>query len=1063
VTACATPADHTAAVVRICSHCGEENPDRFPRCGFCGTPFAVAPAREVRKVVTVVFSDLKGSTDLGERLDSESLREVMTRYFDVMREALEGHGGTIEKYIGDAVMAVFGLPTLHEDDALRGVRAAAAMQAGLVTLNDELERRWGVRLQNRTGVNTGEVVAGDPTTGQRLVTGDAVNVAARLEQAAGADAVLLGPLTHRLVEEHVETEPLEPLELKGKSERIPAFRLVALRREPRRPRHASAPLVGRVAEMEVLDAALAEMATGTARLVTLLGPPGVGKSRLADEFASRARRDATMLRCRCLSYGRGITFWPLAELVHQAAGIDETDAPDLALVRLAALAGDDSVARRVAAAIGFSTEQFPVDELFWGARKLLERLARRRPLVLLVEDLHSAELTFLDLLEHVVDSADAPLLIVGTARHDLLELRPTWSEGPRAQRLTIDVLSRADTAEVVERLLGDASIPAVARRRIVEASDGNPLFAEQLLNMMIDEGLLSRRDNRWLAADDLEALEMPPSLHALLAARLDQLGAEQRAVIEPAAVVGLEFEVAAVRALAEGAGAAVETHLPVLSRKQLVQPIEAPADDPAYRFRHGLVREAAYQRLLKRARAELHERFAGWAAERYQARARGDELDEILGYHLEQAHRYLDQLGPLDDHARALGAAAAHRLAMAGRRAFDREDMPAAANLLRRASALLGTDDPRRVTLLLALGEAYTDIAEFALAEVALEEVEASDDPATAATATLLRVLARAQAGGGTEWGDRIVTAAGVAIEALEHTGDRGRAATAWRALAWAHGTTGRFGLAAEAADHAVAHAIAAGDDRQRRRASSQYAVAAVYGPTPVPEAIARCREILERAHGDRRTEGLVRSLLARLVAMDGDIPGARELYRAAQRTLQDLGHSTVAASTSLDTCGVEMLAGEPAAAERELRRDYEALEDFGERYLRSTVAGELVRALIAQGRTHEAAAYSAAAEAMAADDDVASQALWRVGRARLLVRAGENRRAVALAAEAVGLLEDTDALVTRADALTDQAEVLTLAGEPERAAEVAEAAVAIHERKGNRAAIAAARAVLAG
>jgi class 3 adenylate cyclase len=1051
--------------VRVCANCGEENPDRFPLCGFCGTPFPTASAQEVRKVVTVVFSDLKGSTDLGERLDSESLREVMSRYFDVMREALEGHGGTIEKYIGDAVMAVFGLPTLHEDDALRGVRAAAAMQAGLVALNDELDRRWGVRLQNRTGVNTGEVVAGDPAAGQRLVTGDAVNVAARLEQAAPANAVLLGPLTQRLVEEHVETEPLEPLELKGKAERMPAFRLLALRREPRRPRHARAPLVGREAEMGALEAALGEIRSDGARLVTLLGPPGVGKSRLAEEFATSARRDATVLRCRCLSYGRGITFWPLAELVHEAAGIDETTTPDLALVRLETLTGDDEpVTRRVAAAIGLSTEQFPVDELFWGARKLLERLARERPLVLLVEDLHSAELTFLDLLEHVVTSAEAPLLVVGTARHDLLELRPTWSDGPRARRLTIDVLSSAQTAEVVERLLGDASIPAVARRRIVDAADGNPLFAEQLLNMMIDEGLLSRHENRWLAVADLEALEMPPSLHALLAARLDQLGAEQRAVLEPASVVGLEFEVAAVRALAaEGVGAAVETQLPVLSRKQLVLPIAAPEQDPAYRFRHGLVREAAYHRLLKRARADLHERFAAWAGERYQARARGDELDEILGYHLEQAYRYLGQLGPLDDHGHALGAAAAYRLAAAGRRAFEREDMPAAANLLRRAGALLEPGDPRRRTLLLSLGEAYTDIAEFALAEIALEEAEAAGDPAGAAIAALLRVLARAQGGGGAEWGDRIVPAAGTAIAALEAAGNRAGAATAWRAMAWAHGTTGRFGLAAEAADHAVAHAIAAGDDRQRRRASAQYAVAAVYGPTPVPAAITRCREIIERAHGDRRTEGLVRNLLARLVAMDGDVAGARELYRAAQRTLRDGGHSTVAASTSLDTCGVEMLAGDPVAAERELRRDFESLEEMGERYLRSTVAGELVRALIAQGRTEDAARYSAAAEEMAADDDVASQALWRAGRARLLVRAGETQRAVGLAADAVRLLEDTDALVTRADALTDQAEVLALAGEPARAAEATAAAMAMHERKGNRAAIAAARHVLAG
>src|SRR5580765_3838092 len=325
----------------VCPSCGEENPDRFRLCGFCGTPLAVTrPPQEVRKTVTVVFSDLKGSTDLGERLDSEALREVMTRYFDEMRGALERHGGTIEKYIGDAVMAVFGLPRIREDDALRAVRAAAEMRRRLAVLNDELETRWGVRLANRTGVNTGEVVAGDPTADQRLVVGDTVNVAARLEQAATENEVLVGEPTYRLVRDAVEVEPVEPLELKGKAQRVPAYRLISVKSVEEVDRRRDSTLVGRTEELETLASELELVRSGGAtRTVTLLAQAGVGKSRLIDEFA-RSVGEVPVLRGRCLPYGRGITFWPVVDIVKQAAGIDEADTPAAAYAKIAELAGE---------------------------------------------------------------------------------------------------------------------------------------------------------------------------------------------------------------------------------------------------------------------------------------------------------------------------------------------------------------------------------------------------------------------------------------------------------------------------------------------------------------------------------------------------------------------------------------------------------------------------------------------------------------------------------------------------------------------------------------------------
>jgi class 3 adenylate cyclase len=386
-----------------CPSCGEENPERFRLCGFCGTPLApVAPPQEVRKTVTIVFSDLKGSTSMGEALDSESLREVMNRYFAEMRRVLEEHGGRVEKYIGDAVMAVFGLPRLHEDDALRAVRAAAEMKAALALLNGELEHEYGVRLANRTGVNTGDVVTGDVSAGQRLVTGEAVNVAARLEQAAPELEILIGERTYRLVRSAVEVEAVEPLELKGKAERVPAYRLLRVLGAEDSRRTNDGVLIGREQELAALRRALAEtVARRECRVATLAGEPGIGKSRLAQELLWSVASEARVVRGRCLSYGRGITFWPLLEIVRESASLNPADPPELALEKLASLVSGPDVARRVASAVGLAEDEFSLDEIYWGARKFLERLASDQPLVVFVDDVHWAEDAFLDLIEYI--------------------------------------------------------------------------------------------------------------------------------------------------------------------------------------------------------------------------------------------------------------------------------------------------------------------------------------------------------------------------------------------------------------------------------------------------------------------------------------------------------------------------------------------------------------------------------------------------------------------------------------------------------------------------------------
>ncbi len=674
-------------------------------------------------MVSIVFSDLKGSTSLGESLDSEALREVMTRYFDAMRGELERHGGVIEKFIGDAVMAVFGLPRLHEDDALRAVRAAAGMQAALEELNVELDRHYGVTLANRTGVNTGEVVAGDPSTGQRLVTGDAVNVAARLEQAAGEREVLLGALTYRLVRDNVDVEEVEPLALKGKAEPVPAYRLVSVRGAEDTDVRRGAPLVGRADELDVLEATLADaVSTSSARLVTIVGDAGVGKSRLTAEFLDRVADRALALGGRCLPYGDGITFWPLAEAIRARAGIVNDDAADDAFGKLAALAepAGEGVTERLAAMSGLRHEPFPVEEIGWAFRRLIEHLAVERPVVLVLEDIHWAEPTLLELVENLLEAIDeARVLLLCPTRPEFLDEAPQWGTGDRAIRILLEPLDASASREIVTALLGGGTLAPEVLERVVTAAEGNPLFAEQLLRMLVDEGILERRNGSWQATRPLADMHVPPTIQALLAARLDTLASAERSVIEPASVVGYVFAEAAVTALAPPeVSPRVSTELTTLAQKHLVRRVDE-GDEGAHRFQHIMIRDTAYDGILKRTRADFHERFVVWADG--VNRDRAAEFEEILGYHLEQAWTYLSELGPLDEHGRAIGEDGARRLASAGRRAFDRGDVPAAATLLGRAAALLPADHPDRLRLLPEHGEALLMTGRFDEAERALE------------------------------------------------------------------------------------------------------------------------------------------------------------------------------------------------------------------------------------------------------------------------------------------------------------------------------------------------------
>ncbi len=1041
----------------VCASCGTENPEIAKFCLACGSPLAAAPPpQEVRKVVTIVFSDLKGSTAMGERLDSESLREVMTRYFDAMRGELERHGGVVEKFIGDAVMAVFGLPVLHEDDALRAVRAAAGMQRALDELNEELDRHWGVRLANRTGVNTGQVISGDPSAGQRLVTGDAVNVAARLEQAAGQNEVLLGELTYRLVRDYVDVEEVEPLELKGKSEPVPAFQLQSVREDAERPRRLDAPMVGREQELAILnDAYRDSVDAGRAGLVTVVGEAGVGKSRLVEEFMRAAAENATVLRGRCLPYGDGITFWPLAEAVRQAARIVERDTASEARTKLCALVDDGDVVARVQSAIGLSEEPFPVQDVSWATRRLFETLADERPLVVVFDDVHWAEATFLELVEHVVANGEAPVLVLCSTRRELLERQPEWSTSERASRIELEPLSADDTSAVAEHLLGSAGLDERVRARIVEAAEGNPLFVEQLLSMLIDEGLIRFEDGSWRATGDVEHAAVPPTIQALLASRLDSLSRDERAVIEPAAVIGQLFVRDAVRHLTvDTVGAAVGAHLATLSDKQFVQPDGSrPVEEDAFRFHHILIRDTTYDGVLKRARATFHEQFVQWADG--VNREGAVEYEEILGYHLEQAHRYLFELGPLDDHGREIGADAAQRLASAGRRAFARGDVPAAANLFGRAAAVLPEDAPARLELLPEYGEALLQLGSFDEAVSTLQDAmrlgEATGMPQVTAHAALVNLLVSLRAGDPEQWRTAAAETIAEAMAVFEAVEDHAGLAKAWRLLAWTHGTACDFGKAAESSERALEEARTAGDARQATRAATAYAAAAVLGSTPVDEAIARCERTVEEVAGDRQAEGIVLALRASLLAMRGSFDEARELIARAYAILEELDLPVELASAALEAWRVETFAGDLPRAEAELRRAHDMLVAVGERFVLCSITGLLGQTVYGLGRLDEAAQLAEESKELASEDSLDDQALWRCLRAKLLAQEGSFDEAESLVGEAIRMLEPTDAALFQFGAYIDLAEVQGLAGREAQRVESLACARRFAEAKGSK------------
>ena len=1026
---------------------------------------------EARKTVTVLFCDVTGSTALGERLDPEALREVIQRYFEEMRAVVERHGGTVEKFIGDAVMAVFGVPRVREDDALRAVRAAVDMQSALAEANVTFERDLGVRIQARIGVHTGEVIAGDPATGGSFVSGDAVNVAARLEQAAEPGEILIGETTHRLVRAAVIAEPLPPAQLKGKSELVAAFRLVVV--EPGSemlPRRLDAPLVGRERELESLKNAFEEAAGASkVNLLTVIGEAGLGKSRLALELLSAVEGKSRVLRGRCLPYGEGITFWPVNEILEAAAGVEATGSKADACAKVQDLLPPEHAAlgRRLAAMLGGGGASGAIQETFLAVRRWLEHYAAEKPVVIVFDDIQWGEGAFLDLVQYLATFVTAsPLFLLCLARPELFEVRPDWAEVGSTIRL--EPLGETSSAAMIANLLGSDRTNDEVSATILRATAGNPLFIEEMLRMLVDHGAIALREGRWVVGEDLATVGTPETVQAVIAARLDRLDPADRKVLQVASVVGEVFWWGAVADLADDAAPA-ETgrRLQALARKDLIRPdVDASFGEDSFRFGHLLIRDVAYESLPKRARAAMHERFARWVADR--AGERSAEYDEIIGYHAEMAHRYLSELAPSDERIAALGATAADRLASAGERAIARGDMPATRNLLSRAVSLLPATDARRVGLLMMLANALSEGGSLGDAlrayEEAIEGARAIGDGRGELLAMIRRVTVH-MLSSATATHDGALAEAERLRPLFEAMDDATGLAETFRVIGIVYIWAGRCQDAIEVLGRARAHARRAGDRPLEHDLTDLESLAIREGPTPAEDGLRRIRA----RSADYAEEGVLQdwrtpAYLSELEAMRGRFAEARSLAEQSIGIAKELGLEMKLAGGLLRAKAfVEWLSGNLSAAENVLQEGVDILVRIKDLGHLASVAPDLALVLLAmEGRDQDALRVLELGEAAMIDEDVDAQVRARSARARLHARFGDVALAERYARDAVARAWATDYANLRALSVEALADVLHRAGRIDEAAESLERAIEVQDAKGNIVAAEADRRLLA-
>jgi len=935
------------------------------------TAAPAAARRESRKTVTVLACDI-GPDSVGGRLDAEVARSVTERCRQLSSEIVGRHGGTVEAFAGDVVMAVFGIPAAHEDDALRALRAAVEVRRALTMLGDELDAQWKVRLSPRFGVDTGEVVAVDAAPGPAPISGEAVHRALCLFQAAGPGEIVLGEATWRLTRSAVRAEFVNVVTATGKGSQDAVWRLLEVREgAPAISRRFDTPFVGRARELAQLRSAYERTRGEKAPcLFTVFGEAGIGKSRLAAQARLGLLAEAQVLVGRCQPYGESITFAALREIVRQALGGE----PAHALHLLFAEEPDGArAAGAVGGLLGLTSAGTTLEEGFWGVRRLCEQLARPRPLVLVFEDVHWAETTMLDLIEHIAENPrEAPILLLCLARHELLDQRPQWGGGKlNAASVTLEPLTGAESHALADWLIRDLGVAETTRAPVVETARGNPLFTEQLVAMLAE--------GQW----DKDEPPLPGSIEALLAARLDLLGPAQRLTLEYAAALGDRFPAAPLAQLVPpDLRTTLPRHLAALVRKQLLRPAHLlVGGGDGYRFGHILVREAAYRRLPKNVRADLHERYADWL-ESLPDPEMGAGRAELLGFHLERAHAYRLQLGPGDPRGLLLAQRAAGHLTTAGAEAFARTDFRAVDQLLARATSLMASDDPRRPALLYDRGTSLFTLGRVADADAvlmqALEAARAIGDTRTQWRARLDRVFTQTQADPAALSVSDQARLAREALRALEALGDDRGLARAWLVAASVEDRRGQATKKEQAAERTLRHARRSGIYREEAWGLWWLADAILTGPTPAGAGIARCEQLLQ-GRGELRVGDVgVLGTLALFQAMHGHFEHGRQLIAQGRELMESLGHTNPLVAT-MCWCGeLELLAGNQVAAEAVLDEARKHAAASWSLETGANIAALLARTLLRQGRHAEAERLVDQARAGAPPDSRPAQARWR-------------------------------------------------------------------------------------
>jgi tetratricopeptide (TPR) repeat protein len=972
-----------------------------------------------RRVVTLVLAEIGESRP---NADPEAAQPFTTGQLSALEAVLENEGAVVRHFPDGTVMGVFGTPIAHEDDALRGLRAAVQLREKEIT--------------SRAAVDTGEVLARDDGT----VSGPAIRRSTLLLAAAPPGDVLVGEATRRLTAHAAGFGPSVDLD---DAPAWPLQQLVA--NAPALPLRLDVPFVGREQELAEIRAAFAQAKLeGTPRLVTIVGEPGIGKSRLARVLAEELGDEANVAVGRCLAYGEGITYSPLRDIIRVLV-IDPTI--EGLSARIAGVDDAAAIAGRLAGAVDIADEIYPVEEVRWAARRFFEALAQDRPLVLMLEDAHWAEQTLLDLLSHVVKvGEEAPIFLLCMTRPELLEQHPDWPGlGAKATSVWLQGLTRED-AETVVSWLDLGALSENQQRGVVEAAEGNPLFLEQLTAFAQESG------------EDAIPGALPPSLQALLLARLDRLGPGERSVLGCAAVVGRDFSVDAVAELIPAeARRTLGRHLESLRGKGFVERGQAglPFED-ALRFRHVLFQDATYRSISKAWRAQLHENFATWLFDRF-----GSSSDEVVGYHLEKAYGLATELGVTDEEAQALAVGAGGRLSAAGEGALAVNDLPAAVNLLTRATVLQEAGGHPRIDLVVDLAVAQFLVGEERKALVVLDEAvkaaDAAGETALAWRARIERNFVASHVEPGTLTNREELRAAEEAVEALESLGDDRALARAWRAVAQDRFWLGRIGSSLEASEHALRYARRAANRQEEIWTLRLRCMALWSGPVPAPEAARGCEEIL--ATGARREAGVANGLtacalenLGALRAMQGQFEDARDLVDRALAIYEELGltfRSTV--TLGYHSASVHRLNGDITAAESDYRKAIGLFEKMGDRTARSTVTAYLATVLYDRGHYEEAERQAVLGEELAGmDDDYATITEARSVRAKNLARRGEYESGETMIAEAITMADATDDLDLLGRRWMDKAEVLQLGGDVERAASSLDRAIELFEQKGN-------------